>query len=344
MRGPAKLDELANFAPVVKPCMAKVRYQYNETTLSYEKVRLTFWQRAARILWFLLGSAVVGVGMYFVVNIVYDSPEERRLKAEKEDLLLQYEILDSKLDQISAVLKDLENRDDNIYRAIFEAEPIPENIRRAGVGGVNRYRSLERFRDGEDIVIETTKKLDRLSKQLYIQSKSFDEVMEMAMQKEKMLASIPAIQPVNNDDLKRMSSGFGVRIHPIYKTPRFHWGMDFSAPTGTEIYATGQGTVVEVDKNARGYGHHVVIDHGYGYQTLYAHMSEIKVRRGQHVKRGDIIGLVGTTGTSSAPHLHYEVVKDGEKVNPVNFYFNDLTPEEYDLMIKISSLENQSFD
>jgi murein DD-endopeptidase MepM/ murein hydrolase activator NlpD len=197
--------------------------------------------------------------------------------------------------------------------------------------------------DNSNLVIETTKRLDQLEKQLYVQSKSFDEVYNMAIQKEKMLASIPAVQPVANKDLKRMASGFGRRIHPVYKTEMMHWGMDFSAPVGTEIYATGNG-VIKKAKYQKGYGKHIVIDHGYGYETYYAHMSQFKVRVGQKIKRGEIIGYVGNTGTSTAPHLHYEVHKNGTRLNPVNFYFNDLSPEEYDKMLELSSATNQSFD
>jgi len=249
-----------------------------------------------------------------------------------------------RLDQMSTILADLENRDDNIYRSIFEAEPIPDNIRKAGIGGINRYKSLERFKDDAEIVINTSKKLDRLAKQLYIQSKSFDEIIELAKQKEQMLAAIPAIQPVSNKDLKRMASGYGMRIDPHYKTPAFHAGMDFTAPTGTPIYATGDGTVIRADRASRGYGNHVRIDHGFGYTTLYAHMSKTNVKVGSEVKRGEIIGYVGNTGKSVGPHLHYEVRKNDKPVNPINFYFSDLTPEEYDLVIQLSSQENQSFD
>ena len=195
-----------------------------------------------------------------------------------------------------------------------------------------------------DLIIESAKKLDQITKQLYIQSKSYDDVIEMAMAKEKMIASIPAIQPVANKDLKRMASGYGMRMHPIYKRIKMHTGMDFSAQKGTEIYATGAGKVVHAEHSRRGYGNHVIIDHGYGYKTLYAHMSSLNVRRGQEITRGETIGYVGNTGTSVAPHLHYEVMKDGEKVNPVNFYFNDLTPEEYEKMIEFSSQQTQSFD
>ncbi len=324
--------------------MAKVKYQYNENTLSYEKIRKSLWKRLAQTSWYLLASFISGAAIYFLFNIVYESPQERQLANEKEELIVQYDLMNKRLDQMSTVLSDLENRDDNIYRSIFEAEPIPDNIRKVGIGGVNRDKNLERFKDDSEIVIETTKKLDRLAKQLYIQSKSFDEVIKLAKQKEDMLASIPAVQPISNKDLKRMSSGFGKRVHPIYKTVRFHWGNDFTAPIGTDIYSTGKGKVIVADESRSGYGNHVIVDHGYGYQTLFAHMSKILVKPGQEVNRGEILGLVGNTGLSSAPHLHYEVLKNGGKVNPVNFYFNDLSPEEYDLMIQLSSQENQSFD
>ncbi len=324
--------------------MPKVKYQYNEATLSYEKVKVSPWRRFLNILWFGLAAMVFGAGFYALFNVVYDSPKEKQLKAEKEDLLVQYEILNEKLDQMSVILADLENRDDNIYRSIFEAEPIPDNIRKAGIGGVNRYKNLDKFKGDADVVISTTKKLDRLAKQLYIQSKSFDEIFDLAKQKEEMLASIPAIQPVSNKDLTRMASGYGMRIDPHYKTPAFHEGMDFTAPTGTPIYATGNGVVSRADRKSKGYGNHVRIDHGFGYLTLYAHMSEIAVKPSQEVSRGEIIGYVGNTGKSSGPHLHYEVHKNGRPINPINYYFSDLTPEEYDLMIQLSSQENQSFD
>jgi murein DD-endopeptidase MepM/ murein hydrolase activator NlpD len=324
--------------------MAKVRYQYNESTLSYEKVKVSNRRRFLQILGTVVAWLFGGALFYLVFNVFYDSPQETQLKAEKSEILLQYHLLDKRLDQMTMVLTDLENRDDNIYRTIFEAEPIPDNIRKAGIGGVNRYKNLSKFKGDADQVIETSKKLDQLAKQLYIQSKSFDEVIELAKQKEDMLGSIPAIQPVSNADLKRMSSGFGKRVHPIYKTVRFHWGNDFTAPTGTEIYSTGKGKVILAEKSGSGYGNHVIVDHGYGYQTLYGHMSKINVKQGQTVSRGEILGLVGSTGLSSAPHLHYEVLKNGNKVNPVNFYFNDLSPEEYSLMIQLSQQENQSFD
>ncbi len=323
--------------------MAKIKYKYNPNTLNYEKIQLTIVDRLKKVVTYML------VGLFFASIIIllaytfFDSPKEINLKRENAQLKKQYELISKDLDQLSAVLADIENRDDNIYRQILETEPISSNVRSSGVGGVNRYSHLEGYENSE-LVIDVQQKLDKLAKRMYVQSKSFDEVVELAKDKEQMLASIPAIQPIPNKDLKRMASGFGMRMHPIYKVPKMHWGMDFSAPSGTNIFATGDGVVEKVVHSRRGLGKYVVINHGYGYTTQYGHMSETKVRKGQKVKRGDVIGLVGNTGVSSAPHLHYEVLKDGRKINPINFYFNDLTPEEYDQMIELSSHANQSFD
>lgn len=319
-----------------------VKYRYNTQTLSYEKVEKTAKDRVVRILSLFVAGLLFSAITLYVSQNFFASPKEKQQKRELAQLQLQYNLLNKRINDLQDVMEDIEYRDDNIYRIIFEAEPIPDNIRKSGRGGVNRYKHLEGY-DNSKLVIETTKKLDQLEKELYVQSKSFDDVYNMAVQKEKMLASIPAIQPVANKDLKRMASGYGKRIHPIYKTEMMHWGMDFSATVGTEIYATGNGIVKEV-KYEKGYGKHVVIDHGYGYETYYAHMSKFNVRKGQNVKRGEVIGFVGNTGTSTAPHLHYEVHKNGKKLNPINFYFNDLSPEEYDMMIELSSAQNQSFD
>ena len=226
---------------------------------------------------------------------------------------------------------------------IFEAEPIPPSVRSAGFGGVNRYIDLQGY-ESADLVIETAQRLDKISKKLYVQSKSYDEVINLAKNKEKMVACVPAIMPIANKDLRRTASGWGWRIHPIYKIRKFHYGMDFTAPTGTEIYASGDGVVEVVENSLRGYGKRIVIDHGFGYKSLYAHLNDFNVKRGQKIKRGEVIGFVGSTGTSTAPHLHYEVFKNNKKVNPVHYYFNDLTPEEFDKMIFISSNSGQSFD
>jgi murein DD-endopeptidase MepM/ murein hydrolase activator NlpD len=323
--------------------MAKIKYYYDTKTLSYKRIELNTFDKFKRSLGFLSASTVIGLIMVIVFFQFFDSPKEKRLKSEIENLVLQYDILSKKMTQIDLVLDDIQHRDDNIYRVIFEADPIPSSIRKAGFGGVNRYKDIRNFSNAE-LVIEAAKKADKLSKQLYIQSKSFDEVIDLAKNKADMLASIPAIQPIANKDLGRVASGYGYRIHPIYKTRKLHTGMDFTAPQGTPIYATGDGKIAKVRRSRRGYGNHVIVDHGYGYQTLYAHMTKYIVYRGQKVKRGEIIGYVGSTGTSVAPHLHYEVIKNKRKINPVNYYYNDLSPEEYDKMLEISSQNNQSFD
>ena len=323
--------------------MAKIKYYYDTKTLSYKRIELNTFDKFRRTLSFLSASAVIGLIMVIVFFQFFDSPKEKRLKSEIDNLVMQYDILSKKMTQIDLVLDDIQQRDDNIYRVIFEADPIPSSIRKAGFGGVNRYKDIRNFSNTE-LVIEAAKKADKLSKQLYIQSKSFDEVIDLAKNKADMLASIPAIQPIANKDLSRMASGYGYRLHPIYKTRRLHTGMDFTAPQGTPIYATGDGKVAKVRRSRRGYGNHVIIDHSYGYQTLYAHMTKYIVYRGQKVKRGEIIGYVGSSGTSVAPHLHYEVMKNKRKINPVNYYYNDLSPEEYEKMLEISSQNNQSFD
>jgi len=323
--------------------MAKVKYYYDTKTLSYKRIELSGLNKLKRLFFFLIGSAFTGLIMVIIFFQFFDSPKEKRLNREIDVLTSQYEIVDDKLNQVELVLDDIQNRDDNIYRVIFEAEPIPKSIRKAGYGGINRYQNLKGYSNSE-LIISTSDKVDQISKQLYIQSKSYDEIIELAKNKADMLAALPAIQPVSNKNLSRMASGYGYRIHPIYKTRKLHTGMDFSAKSGTPIYATGDGKISKVRKSRKGYGNHVIIDHGYGYKTLYAHMIKYIVRKGQKVKRGEVIGYVGSTGTSVAPHLHYEVHKDGRKINPVNFYYNDLNPEEYEKMLEISSQNNQSFD
>lgn len=323
--------------------MTKVKYYYDKKSLSYKEINLTLKQKIQNLLVYILSASIITLLSFFIFYSFFDSPKEKKLKSEINFLTSNYQKFESKLLDIETVLDDIQKRDDNIYREIFEANPIPTEIRKAGFGGVNKYKYLEGFSNTE-LLKELDNKFDVLKKQLYVQSKSFDQIIELTKDKNKMLSSIPAIQPLSNKDLSRMASGFGYRIDPIYKTRKFHAGMDFSAKTGTPIYATGDGKVFKVSKSKRGYGNHVVIDHGYGYKTLYAHMSKTAVKRNQKVSRGDVIGFVGNTGKSVAPHLHYEVHKDGKKINPVNFYYNDLNAEEYERMIEISSRSNQSFD
>jgi murein DD-endopeptidase MepM/ murein hydrolase activator NlpD len=241
-------------------------------------------------------------------------------------------------------LADLEDRDDNIYRTIFETDPMPSAIRNGGTGGSNRYDIFESYQNAL-LLRNTTERMDRLTKRLYIQSKSFDEVVKLAKDKAKLLASIPAIMPMNQKELAHaVTSGFGWRTHPIYKTVVFHTGMDFSAEQGTPIYATGDGVVDVAENLLQGYRRHVVLDHGYGYKSLYGHMSKMAVKKGQKVSRGQLIGYVGSTGLSTAPHIHYEVIKNGEKVNPINYYYNDLSPEQYDVLVETTKKESQTFD
>ena len=323
--------------------MAKIKYYYDTKTLSYKRIKLSKLEKTKRFSYFIFSSAIIGLIMIVTFFQFFDSPKEKRLINEINHLVNQYEIVDNKMSKIELVLDDIQKRDDNIYRTIFEADPIPTSIRKQGFGGINRYKELEGYSNSK-IMIETSTKIDQITKQLYLQSKSFDEIIDLTKDKLSMLASIPAIQPVSNKNLKRMASGYGYRIHPIYKTRKMHAGMDFSAKTGTEIYATGNGTINKVRRSKKGYGNYVEINHGYGYKTLYAHMSKFIVKQGQKVKRGELIGYVGNTGTSVAPHLHYEVIKNGKKIDPVNFYYNDLSAEEYSKMLEISSQNNQSFD
>ena len=323
--------------------MAKIKYYYDTKTLSYKPIKLNSGEKIKGYFIFFLSSVLLSFFILLIFYQFFDSPKEKKLKLEIQNLTSQYEVLDKNMKQVEIVLDEIQDRDDNIYRVIFEADPIPTSIRKQGFGGVNRYEKLLGLSNSE-LMINTSKKIDQLTKQLYLQSKSFDEVIDLAKNKSNMLASIPAIQPVANKDLKRMASGYGYRIHPIYKTRKMHYGMDFSAKTGTEIYSTGDGVVSKVKRSKRGYGNYVKINHGFGYETLYAHMSKYIVKKGQKVKRGEVIGFVGNSGISTAPHLHYEVRKDNKKINPVNFYYNDLSPEEYEKMLEISLQSNQSLD
>jgi murein DD-endopeptidase MepM/ murein hydrolase activator NlpD len=323
--------------------MPNVKYHFNTATLKYERVIVSWKKRFIRLMGWLATAVVFGAIIMLIAYNFFDSPKEKRLKRQLEETTYQLELLKERSDQVAAVLKDIQERDNTIYRVIFEAEPIPASVRGAGYGGVDRYNKLRDYYNA-DLIVDVTKRIDQLSKQLYVQSKSYDEVWQLVKNKATMLAAIPAIQPVSNKDMTRVASGYGWRIHPIYKTEKLHTGMDFTASVGTDIYATGNGTVVKVEKDGRGYGNTVIINHGYGYETLYGHMSKFNVRPGQKVKRGDLIGFVGNSGSSTGPHLHYEVRKNGNPVNPVNFYYNDLTPEEYTKMLEISSRPGQAFD
>ena len=325
--------------------MPKYKYYYDQETLSYRRIEVNTGVRFRNAFVFLTVSALFGLIMLLVLlySPLIETPKEIAQAREIDNYQLQYEQLNRKMQQIESVLDNLQDRDNQIYRVIFEANPISEDVRKAGFGGVNRYADLEGFENSE-LVVSTTKRMEILSKQVVVQSKSLDEIQRMALDKEVLISAIPSIQPINNEDLRRMASGYGWRTDPFTKTRRKHKGMDFSAPTGTPIYATSDGKVIRVDGRAPGYGKHIRIDHGFGYVTLYAHLSKYNVRRGQEVKRGDVIGFVGNTGRSVAPHLHYEIRKDGKHLNPINFYYGDLNTEEFNALLEAANRENQSLD
>ena len=325
--------------------MAKVKYYYDQESLSYRQIEVKSRRKVRNVLAFVLAAALFGVlGLLVLLSSpALSTPTEIAQARELENYKLHFEQLQRKMDQVEEVMGHLQERDNQIYRVVFETNPISEDVRKAGFGGVNRYNNLEGFANS-DIIISTTKRLDILSKQMVIQSKSLDEVQRLALDKEKLLAAIPSIQPIANDDLTRMASGFGWRTDPFTKARRRHKGMDFTATRGTPIYATSDGIIKRADARALGYGKHIRIDHGFGYLTLYAHLSGYNVKRGQRVKRGDIIGYVGNTGRSQAPHLHYEIHKDGKAVNPINFYSGDLNPDEFEAMLEAANRENQSLD
>ncbi|HEY9114003.1 MAG TPA: M23 family metallopeptidase [Bacteroidales bacterium] len=323
--------------------MAKTRYTFNTSTLAYEEHKTKLVHKIFKSFLFVVTALGLSTVIIFLSYTFFSSPKERILEREIAEYQLQYQILNDRMDQMQKLVDEMAERDDDIYRVIFEAEPISKSIRQAGYGGIDRYSNLEGYNNSE-LLIATAKKMDKIASQIYVQSKSFDEVYEMARNKEKMLASIPAIQPVNNKDLKHLSSYYGYRIDPIYKVNKFHAGVDFSAPQGTEVYATGNGKIINAKKSKTGYGNTIEIDHGYGYTTFYAHLKEIKVRKGDFVKRGQVIGTIGNTGKSTAPHLHYEVKKNDRNVNPIYHFFNDLTPNEYEVLLEISKLPGQSLD
>jgi murein DD-endopeptidase MepM/ murein hydrolase activator NlpD len=323
--------------------MIKSKFKYNPDTLSFDKDSLNSTKKFWRFFNYFLFSLVVSIVYYIIFSAFFDTPAERGQRRENQDMLEKLDQFNKRFEHLTAVLEDIKQRDVNIYRTIFEAEPISNYSQQDILGGVERLSYLEDLSNNE-IVKETSKRLEKLSKQVYIQSKSFDEIRELLRKNSDMIACIPAIQPIANRDLHRVASPFGVRMHPFYKVLKMHTGMDFTASIGTEVLATGNGVVSDIIPNARGYGNTVIIDHGYGYKTLYAHLSTILVKVGKQVKRGNVIALVGNSGMSMAPHLHYEIRKNDAPINPINFFFNELTPREYNKIILIASQSGQSLD
>ena len=321
--------------------MAKVKYYYDESVLSYRKITVNKSNYYRRIFLIFLAIFFIAFIGFIGFSQIIMSPTAIAQKRELENLEFNFELLNKRLEESSAILSQLQERDNNIYRSYFEANPITEEQRKAGFGGVNRYKVLEGY-DNSKLIKSITKEVDILSKQMVVQSKSLDEIVALAKQKENMLSSIPAILPIKIKDLTSVASGYKMRMHPILKINKFHKGMDFTARIRTPIYASGNGRVIIAERSST-YGNVVYISHGYGYKTIYAHMSKIKVRRGQEVKRGDLIGYVGNTGLSVAAHLHYEVHKNGISLNPINFYYGDLSLDEFAALQKASE-ESQSFD
>ncbi|HJC94117.1 MAG TPA: M23 family metallopeptidase [Candidatus Phocaeicola excrementigallinarum] len=322
--------------------MRKVYYIYNPKTRTYDRIYPTVRQRVLSYLRRLFVGMGLGAGSFIVLLSLFGSPSEKDLRMENSRLLSQYNILSSRLDEAEEVMRRLQQRDDNLYRVIMQADPVAEDLRTATYRNTNRYEELMDMANSR-LVVNTTRQMDVLARQIYIQSKSFDEVVDLCRQHDKMLECIPAIQPVANKNLKQTASGYGMRIDPIYKTVKFHAGMDFSANIGTPVYVTGNGTVRQAGWDGL-YGNCIIVDHGFGYVTRYAHLNKMKVRVGQKVVRGEVIGEVGSTGKSTGPHLHYEVHVKGEIVNPVNYYFMDLSADDYDRMVEIAANHGKVFD
>ncbi len=320
----------------------RAKFHYNQETLSFEKIELTFFALVKKVAVYLFTSLCGGFIAFLIFILFLESPQEKQLKKENIHMQAQYDLLQEQMNELQSLLTDLQQRDDNLYRVIFQADPILSEVRHRQMGNDQRYQALQNMSNSK-IMVDITKQMDDLKRQTYIQSKSYDELIMLAKQNEQKLLCIPAIQPIYNKDLTRVASGYGMRIDPIYRTRKMHQGMDFTAPIGTEIFATGNGIVKEAGWR-QGYGKCVKINHGFGYETLYAHMHKITARVGQSVKRGDVIGEVGNTGKSTGPHLHYEVHFKGTPVNPQNYYFLDLSPEEYDIMLQLSQNAGQVFD
>ena len=321
---------------------AKKKYKINPETLAMEQVEhgFRYWVRQTGI--YILAGIVIGILFLYLFLTFFPSPREKQLLREKASLESQLEVLNSQVDQMQVVMTDLQQRDDNLYRVLFGAEPIPLSVRQGAQRKIDYYEQLAQMTNSE-LAADLSLKVDLLEKEIYVQAKSYDEVAQMAKEQEIRMENIPAIQPVMNKDLKRVASGYGMRIDPVYHVRKFHQGMDFTAPTGTEVFATGNAKV-DFAGWKQGYGNTVILDHGYGYKTLYAHLYKILVRKGQKVRRSDIIALVGNTGKSTGPHLHYEVRLNNKPVDPRNYYFYDLSPEEYDQMIQLSNNFGQMLD
>lgn len=323
--------------------MAKIKYYYDTESCKYVRVKTTTGNIFLNTLGIVSLTMAMAVGLLILYSNYFESPKELILKNEVKEMEFYYEDLRQKVDNLDQILAEMTYRDDNIYRVVLGSEPLDKSIREAGIGGADRYEDIKNKEiEHEDIIVKLNESVDKLRRKVYIESKSHDEIIELADNKEKLFAAIPAIQPVPKKVTVVLASGYGIRIHPIYKVRKMHHGIDFAAPIGTPIYATADGTIENVEMSFTGYGKKVEIDHGFGYRTRYAHMHMFVVKNGQRVKRGDLIGYVGDTGLSTAPHLHYEVFINGAQVNPIHYFFSDLNPAEYAKIIELASIENQS--
>ncbi len=327
--------------------MRKEKFVYNTQSLRYEKVVEPVGIKIAKALGFVSAVIITSIILISVLFRYYPSPHEQALLKEIDVISKEYSIINNDIQMLSSVLNNIQERDASVHRILFGMDPVDENVWSGGTGGHDKYSYLDFYKNSGDMIKETKEKADLLSRRLVTQSKSLDTILNLASDKEKMLASIPAIKPIREDKLKRKVSslsGFGMRLHPIFKRRKMHTGIDFTCPKGTPIQSTGDGVVEKIIKKRTGYGTHVIIDHGYGFKTLYAHMDQVDVKKGQKVKRMQQIGTVGSTGTSTAPHLHYEVINKGKKVNPIHYCMDGLTPQEYQELVNKASTSNQSFD
>lgn len=323
--------------------MKKVKYFYNTHTLRYEKLTVPLRVKLLRVFGFIATSIVSAAIIVWIGFNTIGSPNERILRLQLDDYKDNYSLMNQRIQQLQQKMAELEKRDNQVYRAIFEANPIPDSARAKQIEKSEEI-ALVQTMNNDELVRSMVDQLNNLNARANFQNKSYSEIDGMLRDKEKLLAAIPAIQPVSNKELTRIASGFGSRIDPVYKVSKFHAGLDFAAPVGTPIYATADGRIKTASHDEGGYGNHVVINHGYGYETLYGHMVKIKVHQGEAVKRGEVIGWVGSTGKSTGPHCHYEVHKNGSQVDPVYFFYNDLNPEQFDRLVKLAAASNQSFD
>lgn len=323
--------------------MSKQHFKYNPKTLAYEEVTVSFGRKAFRVVLWLAPNVVVAIVLALFFSRQLDSPKEKMMKEELQQVQREVKQMQNKVALANEALDAIQSRDEDMYRSALHAKEFPAELRMMGAGGSDRYSYLSKLPNSK-LLISTAAQIDKLERRLHAQSLSFNELIALAKKKEQMLSHIPAIQPVRNSELKRGISGFGIRVDPIYRTRMMHTGVDFTADKGTEVYATGDGYIEEIEDKRWGYGKSIIINHGFGYKTRYAHLSAFKVKVGQKVKRGELIGLIGSTGKSTGPHLHYEVIKDGEKVNPIGYFHSDLTPSQYEQLLEMSENSYKAMD